>query len=209
MKAYKFVKSAHVDAFEAGEEIRVGTFGAFRQLESGRQDDSEGYMGYHLEGLGFSNSPQEDSARRAITRLFGKNALAGLLPGQDTNVVMQNVTILRPAPFRFIFCTSVSPEAEAKGGEEHLFEITDLELFAYRITKAASDVLAPDFQISEVSYGKTLSDPLVEDAKFNPFVKGPAFASEQEVRVVWKPIRPGQAFNVRAPRAAKLLRRLR
>lgn len=213
MRGYKSVARRWADDFAAGNSIRLGSFASYREGEKGRADPDEGLGGYRQSiplafwpGMPDELRPQIEAALRKI----GCPAPPPDMP--NVHIAAFDNMVSFEVPPMHIFCASVEADFPTYGDEAALFEISDLDLFAHRICKAAADRLWSRFHIGRVCYQSNFIDPLMGDASFDPFKKDPAFAADQEVRILFSPlphVRKELALMVSAPRVAPLIRRLR
>lgn len=208
MKAFKHVPLQFADAFEAGTQIMVGTFEAYRGMEGSRGDPLEGLAVNRVPpGVprSFKGSPSEEerAAFAAMGFSFGPAASA-------EHFEVENWTHTIPLAPMYLFCMSSEPDwARVSREGEAVFEIEDLDLFAHRLRAGRPNLLG-HHRAAPVTYIPRATDPFIEaPAKPDPFAKNPDLAHEREIRIVWQPRQPGKAYEIiSAPKAARLVRRL-
>lgn len=203
MRGYKHVAAEFADRFATGESIQIGTFESYRSGEGDRVDQSEGsasnVITEYRSAPGQLPTPDEHRRLRAVG--FDVRGTGVTIIGA------KHIMLLRP---RYLFCCSSEPDFTRVKLGEVVFEISDLELFGHRLTRAHPVLFGAGFACGPVTYAPRRADVLKDEpVRPDPFLKDPQFETEKELRIVWDVVQVGAPREVIVShRAAKLIKRL-
>jgi hypothetical protein len=202
VEAFKHVPLPFAEAFEAGTSIQIGPLEYYRRLESDRADKLEGIAEY---AVSMATPEQLESDRYADVR----EAL--MLPrGPLRGAAYFGNVVQHLSPPYWIFCASLEPDNTRVGLGEAIFRITDLELFAHRVSMK-SPIDLGCMTVRTVVYEQRSQDPFESGLlEVGPFQKALEFQFENEVRAVWSSPAPSGAapFQVEAPKVSRLIKRI-
>ncbi len=209
-KIYKHIDAKYADGFESGTSIAIGTLSSYRALEGERGDRLEGVAEY-VTGEQFLSPQQLSHPQFAEARRLTGLPPDGFDPTRFNNVLIGGNTVRYIEPTTYIFCASLEPDLSRVDMGEAIFEISSIDLFAHRLSKARSSLLA------RAQWGKVV----YETRSANPFRgghvnRGPFFKSkdmewENEFRLVWRVLANQSGLDreiVSAPRTASLIKRI-
>ncbi len=183
MRAYKYISAEDAHYIESGS-LKLGTPEHYAAIEGARRDPLDSCIVYQNSGTitvsGNPGEPDYEQARASAARM-----------GISVEGPASRITIVRGqgrfrAPPFLIFCMCLSAENAfaASDGAQAVFEIPDVEA----LTQAMGDAAAVELWrciVRPVDYQPRILDPRVEGGGASPFIKGPKFAAEEELRAVF------------------------
>lgn len=202
MKAFKHVPLEFADAFAAGTSIQIASLEYYRRLENDRADQLEGVAEYVVPVATPEQLGSEDYADIREALMLPR---APIHLGSYVGNVARHVS-----PPHWVFCASLQPDLGRSVLGEAVFEISNLDLFAHRVSMRSPTHLGC-MAIQPVSYEQRSQNPFEAGLlHVDPFKKDINFQFENEVRVVWSCAAPRGALpsQVGAPKVATLIRRL-
>jgi len=213
MRAFKHVPAAFADAFERGEQIKIGTFGYYRALDGPRRDPLEGLavsIPSPIIGDFDPGNPEQSAQDRAL------RSVGIVIEGAGVAIDLRAFGNRRISQVSeaYLFCCSSEPNWSLAENGQVIFEITDLGAFARELALSEPTLLgAPD--VRRVTYAQRAVDTLYAEAPTpDPFIKDIACAGEKEIRIMWplpassSPVRVPSSKIVHCPAAAKFIQKL-
>jgi len=196
--AFKHVPMDFARAFEEGESIRLGTFGAYSRMEGMRSDRSEGSQRNYLTK---EISETDTDARMALDQLYAIQFSQNV-----ENLQINNVFVSNSYEKKLIFCMSTQPDFDLCDREKLAVFRIEVRPFLEEIVKAHHYL--GDCVANRVVYDKRDGDISKGEARsFNPFQKPQKFEWEKEYRVVFSSDSGENFVNLRVPQAANSIRR--
>lgn len=178
-----FNEMCFAESLATAGTIKLGTLNSFRECEQARRGDSR--EGSKIFRSGTFSGDSSDPAMALVMKRFG---WGGSGFGKGT---ISNCSRYEHTPDAFVLCTSTRPitdEEELETFGRHRVRISDVDLFAHRVSKSLFKEFGCEFfhQRGPVRYGHRTYQGLEEDPGNAAFLKDPEFSGQHEYRFLWR-----------------------
>lgn len=199
-KAFKFMPKTYLEDFLRGR-LRISTLEYFKNMEGPPwiADPDEGLAKIKMDFTFKKADPDSSEHRRKLASL-------GTLVGNADDIQFTNSKIVRESAPTYVFCVSDEPfetvrramceEAPENYRYDACVEITDMETLAGSL---GSGVIDDGTRFSEAfnryAFGKVRYEKreldFISDTSLhvNPFLKHQRFAGQQELRLIFEPMK--------------------